>query len=139
MGVVGKSEERRLKSKSLYKVEMILLKFIPFVLAFTCFLNTVFSYFGIDLEFLAHIGGISLFTLLFLYVSSYVFKFCLYHRLALHYVVINNVLNIYDYYIGIPIDDRNLFIFYLVITFAFLTLILIDYVDNHKEYTELDN
>lgn len=132
-------KSKQVRSKTLYKFELILLKFIPFILAFVCFLNTVFSYFGIDLEFLAHIGGISLLTLLFLYVSSYVFKFCMYHRLALHYVVINNVLNIYDYYIGVPLDDRNLFILYLVIAFIFLILILIDYVDNNKNYTEVDN
>ena len=129
--MVKEEKSRQVRSKTLYKLELIILKFIPFILAFVCFLNTVFSYFGIDLEFLAHIGGISLFTLLFLYVSSYVFKFCAYHRLALHYVVINNVLNIYDYYIGIPLNDRSLFIFYLVIAFIFLTLILADYVDNH--------
>lgn len=132
-------KSKQVRSKTLYKFELILLKFIPFILAFVCFLNTVFSYFGIDLEFLAHIGGISLLTLLFLYVSSYVFKFCLYHRLALHYVVVNNILNIYDYYIGVPLDDRNLFILYLVIAFIFLTFILIDYVDNNKKYTESDN
>lgn len=132
-------KSKQVRSKTLYKFELILLKFIPFILAFVCFLNTVFSYFGIDLEFLAHIGGISLLTLLFLYVSSYVFKFCMYHRLALHYVVINNVLNIYDYYVGVPLDDRNLFILYLVIAFIFLILILIDYVDNNKNYTEIDN
>lgn len=132
-------KSKQVRSKTLYKFELILLKFIPFILAFVCFLNIVFSYFGIDLEFLAHIGGISLLTLLFLYVSSYVFKFCMYHRLALHYVVINNVLNIYDYYVGVPLDDRNLFILYLVIAFIFLILILIDYVDNNKNYTEVDN
>ena len=137
--MVKEGKLKQVRSKILYKFELILLKFIPFILAFVCFLNTVFSYFGIDLEFLAHIGGVSLFTLLFLYLSSYVFKFCLYHRLALHYVVINNVLNIYDYYIGIPLDDRNLFILYLVIAFVFLTLILIDYVNNNKKYTKLDN
>ena len=137
--MVKGEKSKQVRSKTLYKLELIILKFIPFILAFVCFLNTVFSYFGIDLEFLAYIGGISLFTLLFLYVSSYVFKFCLYHRLALHYVVINNVLNIYDYYIGVPLDDRNLFILYLVIAFIFLILILIDYVDNNKTYTESDN
>lgn len=137
--MVKEEKSKQVRSKTLYKLELILLKLIPFILAFVCFLNTVFSYFGIDLEFLAYIGGISLFTLLFLYASSYVFKFCLYHRLALHYVVINNVLNIYDYYIGVPLDDRNLFILYLVIAFIFLILILIDYVDNNKTYTESDN
>lgn len=137
--MVKEEKSKQVRSKTLYKLELIILKFIPFILAFVCFLNTVFSYFGIDLEFLAYIGGISLFTLLFLYVSSYVFKFCLYHRLALHYVVINNVLNIYDYYIGVPLDNRNLFILYLVIAFIFLILILIDYVDNNKTYTESDN
>ncbi len=136
---VEKSKPQNLKSKTLYKVELLLLKFIPFILAFICFLNTILSYFCIDLEILSYIGGVSFFTLFFLYVSSYVFKFCLYHRLALHYILINNILNIIDAYIGIPLSDKNLLILYLVIAWVFYILILIDYVDADKKYTKSDN
>lgn len=134
---VEKSKE--VKSKTLYKVELILIKFIPFVLALICFLNTVFSYFGIDLEVLAYVGGTSLLTLFFLYVSSYLFKFCTYHRLPLHYVVVNDILNTYDYYVGIPLNDRNLLILYLVTTFIFLMLITYSYVKSNKDTALVDN
>ena len=136
---VEKSKPQNLKSKTLYKVELSLLKFIPFILAFICFLNTILSYFCIDLEILSYIGGVSFFTLFFLYVSSYVFKFCFYHRLALHYILINNALNIIDTYIGIPLSNKNLLILYLIIAWVFYILILIDYVDADKKYTKSDN
>lgn len=133
------SKPQSLKSKTLYKIELITLKFIPFIIALICFLNTILSYFGVDLEILSYIGGVSFFTLFFLYVSSYTFKFCLYHRLPLHYILINNVLNIIDAYIGIPLDDRNLLILYLVIAFIFFTLTIANYVETNKRDIELDN
>lgn len=137
--MVKAEKSKEVKSKTLYKVELILIKFIPFILALICFLNTVFSYFGIDLEVLAYVGGASLLTLFFLYVSSYLFKFCTYHRLPLHYVVVNDILNTYDYYVGIPLDDRNLLILYLVITFIFLMLITYSYVKSNKDIALVDN
>lgn len=139
MAKVEKSKPQSLKSKRLYKFELILLKFIPFILAIACLLNTILSYFGIDLIILTYLCGISFFTLLFLFVSSYVFKFCLYHRLPLYYVVVNNLLAIYDYHIGIPLNDKHLLILYLIIAWVFYILILIDYVDADKKYTESNN
>lgn len=136
---VEKSKPQSLRSKRLYKFELILLKFIPFILAIACLLNTILSYFGIDLAILTYLCGISFFTLLFLFVSSYVFKFCLYHRLPLYYVIVNNLLAIYDYYIGIPLNDKHLLILYLIIAWVFYILILIDYVDADKKYTKSDN
>ena len=94
-----------LRSKLLYKIELRLLKIIPIILAFTALLNSILSYFNIDLYILSYIGGISIFTMIFLYLSSYVFKFCEYHRMFLHYVVVTWIINTIDYYIGIPIND----------------------------------
>jgi hypothetical protein len=92
-------------SKYLYKVELYVLKIIPVILAGIFFLNTVLSYFDIDLIILSYIGGVSLLPILFLYLSSYVFKFCAYHRMPLHYIVLIWALNIIDTYIGIPVSD----------------------------------
>lgn len=106
------TREERLKSKSLYKIELYLIKLIPGLLAGTCLLNTVLSYFGINVPLLSYIGGVSFFMICFLYLSSIVFRFCIYHRLLIHYVTINWALNIYDWYIGIPCSDRAAFILY---------------------------
>ena len=94
-----------LRSKLLYKIELRLLKIIPMILAFTALLNSILSYFNIDLYILSYIGGVSIFTMVFLYLSSYVFKFCEYHRMFLHYVVVTWIINTVDYYIEIPIND----------------------------------
>lgn len=67
--------EARLKSKNLYKVELYLLKIMPMVIALAYLVNTVSSYFGVDIPILASIAGMSLIPLIFMYISSYVFKF----------------------------------------------------------------
>lgn len=113
-----------LDRRRLYRVEVWVIKVIPMLLALTSLLNTVLSYFGIDAVILSYIGGVSILPLLFLYLSSYVFRFCTYHRLFLHYVLLNWILNIVDYYWGIPVSDKNLFLLYMIITGVFLFLIL---------------
>lgn len=112
------------RSKYLYKIELYLIKIIPMVFAGLSLLNTILSYFNIDLVILSYIGSVSVLTLLFMYLSSVVFRFCAYHRMFTHYTSVNWILNIIDYYIGIPISDRSLFIIYLSITGLFLFYIL---------------
>lgn len=117
----------------LYKIELYLLKIIPIVLAGIHLINTVFSYYNIDIIILSYIGSVSLIPLIFLYISSYVFKFCEYHRMFLHYIVVNNLINIYDYYIGIPIDNKQLLITHLIIAGICLIIILYLYVKTNKK------
>lgn len=114
----------RLRSKVLYKYELYLIKILPAIMAGLCLLNTVLSYFCIDLPILSYIGGISFLPLCFFYLSSIVFKFCIYHRLFIHYIALNWVMNIYDLYIGIPCGDRTLLSIYLIITGIFIFLIV---------------
>lgn len=119
-------------NKVLYKVQLYLLKVIPMVMAFIYLINTILSYFDIDLEFLSYLGSGSMLMIGYLYVSSYVFKFCEYHRMFLHYIVVINVLNTYDYYIGIPINDLMLLILYQIISGIFLFIIIYLYVKTNK-------
>ena len=129
----------RLKSKTLYKIQLYLLKVIPMVMAFICLVNTVLSYYDIDCGFLSYLGSCSILMIAYLYVSSYVFRFCEYYRMFLHYIVINLILNTYDLYIGIPLNDRDLFIMYLTITGVIMFLILYLYVKNNKKSVTEDN
>lgn len=118
--------EGNLRSKILYRSEIELLRILPMLLAFIYVLNTILSYFNIDILLPSILGGISLLPLLFLYVSSYAFKFCSYHRMFLHYIVIVDVLNYIDYYVVLPLSDRELVSLHLVLYcfFLFLTLYL---------------
>ena len=122
-----------LKSKLLYKIELRLLKVIPIILAFMALLNSILSYFNIDLYILSYIGGISIFTMVFLYLSSYVFKFCEYHRMFLHYVIVTWIINTIDYYIGIPINDLEYLCLQMIIAGISLFIILLLYYKTNKK------
>lgn len=108
------SMEAKLSLK-LVKLFRIYLKLIPVILAIASFANCIFAYYGIQLKFLAHLFMILLIS--FIYVASYVLKFCEYHRISLHYIVIIYIINCYDYYIGIPVNYIELFMIYSMITF----------------------
>jgi len=125
------TKEERLKRRS-HKLLLLVLKFIPMVTALLYALNVAFSYFGIDLPVLSHIGGMSLLTWLFIYIATFVFRFCLYHRMFLYYILVNDVLNIIDYYVGIPVSTTHLIMAHLVIACLFLFLILYFYVNRNK-------
>lgn len=125
--------EASLRSKILYKTQLYLLKVIPMVMAFIYLLNTVLSYYDIDLEIFSYLAGNSILTIVFLYIASYVFRFCKYHRMFIHYTTFIWALNIYDLYIGVPLDDRNMFALYLSITGIFLFIILYLYVKSNKK------
>lgn len=119
MKKVGKSP-----NKTEYKLLLVLLKVIPMLLAACYFLNTVFGYLGIPVGGLCMIGGVSFLTLAFLYLSSFVFGFCIYHRMFLHYVLVTDALNAADAYIGLPLSDRGIFSLYMIVAGIFLFLIL---------------
>lgn len=125
--------EESLRSKTLYKVEIGLLKIIPMVLAGIYLSNTILSYFlDIDLIILSYIGGVSLLPLIFLYLSSYVFRFCIYHRVFLHYITINELILILDTHIGLPISDLEYFCLQMSIFGISLFLFLYLYVKSNK-------
>lgn len=108
----------------LHKITIGVLKIIPMLLAVTTLLNQILSYFGIDLEVLGYLGGVSLLPMIFLYLASYCFRFCNYHRMFLHYVVVCDILTLIDYYIGIPVSALLMLLIYLSIAGIALFIIL---------------
>ena len=113
-------------NKILYKVCLILIKAIPMCIAFVYLLNTLLTYFYIDLPILSTIGGTSILTLLLLYVLSITFKFCAYHRMFLHYILIEDIITYIDYYTdGTLCTDRELFLLNSIIAGISLFVILV--------------
>ena len=125
--------------KLLYKITVIVLKILPMLLAFITLLNSILSYFNIDLVILSYIGGVSLIPMLFIYVTSYTFKFCEYHRMFLHYIVVTWIINIIDLYIGIPVSDVGYFGIQLIVAGISLFIILYLYVKSYKNPTVKDS
>lgn len=116
--------EGNLRSKTLYKSLLLIVKIIPIIMALLCLINSVLSYFNIDLVILSYIGSSSILSFVFFYIASYVFKFCEYHRMFLHYTLVTWIINLYDYYIGIPISDLNYLCLQMIIAGIFLFIIL---------------
>ena len=110
--------------KLLYKLELYLLKIIPYLIACCYLSNTILSYGGFDIPLLSLIGGLSILPFVFLLLSSFAFKYCIYHRMPLYYVLISDIIAYYDIYIGIPMNDRTLFTTNLILAglFLFLTI-----------------
>ena len=117
--------EERLKSKILYKFELYLLKIIPIVISVFYLINTILAYFDIHIELMSSIYGMTAIPWLFLYVSSFVFKFCIYHRLFLYYILINESICWYDYKVGIPVEDIQYLYLHLIV--FIITLLLVVY------------
>lgn len=122
--------EVKLKS-NLYKIELIILKTLPFLLGFLGFISTIFDYIEVNSVIVNYIMIFSLYG--FMITSSYVFKFCLYHRLPIYYLIVINLLSIIDVYIGIPLSTFYLFQFYLVLSGVFLIAIIYTYVKSNKK------
>lgn len=112
-------------NKELYKIEIWLLKVIPMLIAALYLLNTVLSYFYIEISALSLVGGLSLLPMLFLYISSFVFHFCAYHRMFIYYVAVSDLLSYADYiFDGLPIPNRSYLLLHIVIAGLFLFIIL---------------
>lgn len=106
-------------------------KVLPMVIAAIYFLNSTISFFnGNDIP-LNYIGGVSLLPVLYLYFASYTFKLCNYYRMYLHYIVAVDIVNIIDYYIGIPVNDIGLYL--IIILLTTITMFLVIYLKFFKK------
>lgn len=115
-----------------YKIALLLIKLIPMIVAFCYGANSLLAFFGIDLEVIGYVVLI-LFVIL-LYILSYVFRFCSYHRMFIHYIVIVDVTNIIDYYIVIPLENAPLLCAYFIFTAIMMFITLYLYVKQNKTY-----
>lgn len=111
-------------SKKMIKNFVLATKVLPMIIAAIYFLNSTISFFyGNDIP-LNYLGGVSLLPVLYLYLASYTFKLCEYYRMYLHYIIVINIINIYDYYIGIPIDDISMYLLCVLLTTITMFIII---------------
>ena len=111
-------------SRVLYKAVIVAIKIIPILIATLFLVRSILSCIEVDVTWLSYLCGMSLIPLLFMYLVSYAFKFCTYHRMFLHYIVVNDAINYIDYYIGIPLQYHELLRLHIIIAGIFLLLII---------------
>lgn len=118
----------QITDKNLRKTEtkllILLIKWFPLIIAIFQFVNIITQFFTEKIIIFDYIACTSVLSLLFLYLCSYVFKFCFYHRISLHYLVITQLMCILDKYIGIPITAEQLFWIHINLFCSLLVILL---------------
>lgn len=102
-------------NKNLYKLFLIIIKYIPVTLSVCFIVNLIFRYFKLVTPALAYFGGTSFLFIAVLYLISFVFKFCHLYRIPLHYITISNFIGILYQYKIITLSIMNMYIIYLII------------------------
>lgn len=101
-------------NKRMYKLELLCVKYVPIIIAAIVLLNAILARFDVYVDELNYIAGTSFLTLIPMYISSIVYKFCKYHRMFIHYILTHKIVATIDMYIGIPLEDGMLLLLYQV-------------------------
>lgn len=127
------SNENNLKSKALYKITLYVLKVLPMIMAFSYLVMFVLANTIESFVVVPHIIGTVIAPLVFVYLTSYVFRFCSFHRLFIHYYAFVELLNVTDYYVRIPISDAAITFIHDSVTIVFLILAVVMYIYKYKK------
>ena len=126
--------EESLRNKTLRTKRF--LRYLPMVMAGLYLLNTILSYYDLDLSVISYLSGVGLIPLIFIFLASYMFKFCNFHRMFLWYIVANDIVAWIDFNYGIPLSNLEILILHFIIAGIFLFIILylkFVYCSNKKE------
>lgn len=122
-----------LKSKTLYKIYLSIIKYTPMILACLQIIGTIFNRYNISSSTIACVGGTSWLFIGMLYIASIIFRFCYLYRLPLYYITLINILFMIDVFIGIPISAIMLFRLHLILFGIFIFIfVLFMYINRNN-------
>lgn len=130
--------DNTLRNKQLYKLFLIVIKYIPTILALAKILSLSLSYFGVTSFLLTCLSGTSILFLGILYLISIIFRFCGLYRLSLNYVTLITGISICDWYFDFPIEMLGMYTIYAVISGVFITLWIV-YWYKHRNNPKIDH
>lgn len=110
-----------------YRMALQLMKWLPAVMAVSYLANSAGIY-GETMHAVVHYVGMFLAPMGMLYVASHLFRFCWYHRIFIHYLMAKELVNITDWYVGIPITDEEMAELHKWITGVFLAVAITTYI-----------
>ena len=125
--------EANLRS-NLYKVGLLSFKVLPFIIGLCYIVNSILSYFYMDNYFISWFAGIGFLPWISLVTLSFMLKFCLYHRLPLYYIFIEDKIITYDYLFGISISDIGMLLIHNILAGITILLIVYTYAKCNKRY-----
>lgn len=125
--------EASLKSKEMYKVTILLLKVLPMVMVFAYLLMLCCFYYAPKYVVVPHLLGTVFAPLAFIYITSYVFKFCEFHRIFIHYYAFISILNVSDHYLHPYFNDKVITTLHEGGTLIFAIIAVIMYIYKYKK------
>lgn len=99
--------------KRVNRYAVLWIKYLPIAAVVCCILNTMGSFFGFNFEAVGYLFNLLVFIGLIL--LSYVLQFCAWHRCLIWYVLGCQLLNAFDYYIGIPVSNKGFFMIHVLL------------------------
>ena len=75
----------------------------------------VLNYYELPHYYLNVFGGFSICFIITLYLQSYIFQFCSWHRVPIHYVLLSNIIALIDDIVKIPLSDLNMMRMYFAL------------------------
>lgn len=119
----------------LRKILILLIKYIPIMQMVGMLLNNIL-YFN-DIYYLSYFMdytiGNSIVTTFLLIVCSYIFHFCIWHRLIITANIINVTIAIIDIVYQIPISDIMLLLLYHFIAVIFIVISTIIHINRKHD------
>ncbi len=109
------------------------LKVMPAMLAMGYAVYYLLLSFNIELLELYRICDVSLLPLIFMYLCSYAFRFCTYHRVFLHYILSSNIIEYWEQGYGIPITNDALLHLRLLLIIPTLIIAIYYYATRHQK------
>ena len=84
----------------------------------------VLNYYELPHYYLNVFGGFSICFIITLYLQSYIFQFCSWHRVPIHYVLLSNIIALIDDIVKIPLSDLNMMRMHFVLLVMFTMLFI---------------
>ena len=92
--------------KRRHKLLIFVLKILPAIMAGSYVIEMISIFLGFDTQVLVNFIGMIVAPILFMYLASYVFKFCEYHRIFIHYVLILEILTTVKWYYPVIVTSE---------------------------------
>lgn len=96
-----------MERKVVNKLLSITVKFYPFLNSIGIFTNILLHYFDYNVRIIDYFVLTNFSSIILLYLLSIVLKFCNYHRIFIHYMLLEFCLDLYDEYFSITLQDKH--------------------------------
>ena len=119
--------------KNKFEIGKVLTVAFPFICSILVVINSICRCYDVDSIVISYIGGTSIIIWIYFLWNSYMYSMCLHHRMFIYYLIFSNMIGLIDTYIGIPVNDFNYMLIY-VISFGISIIFygILKFRDNQK-------